>query len=70
MTIPVLDASALSNGGEQQVAEFRTKLFEGLGTYGFVKLINHMVPMPLVKETFDQVSALGTPFRNHKKSKS
>lgn len=55
MTIPVIDASALAGGNEKELAQFRTKLFEGLSKYGFVKLINHTVPVPLVAETFDQV---------------
>ncbi|EAQ84312.1 hypothetical protein CHGG_10716 [Chaetomium globosum CBS 148.51] len=54
MTIPVIDAAALTGGDEQQLAVFRAKLLDGLKTYGFVKLINHTVPVPLVAETFDQ----------------
>jgi isopenicillin N synthase-like dioxygenase len=55
MTIPVIDASALASGDKEKLVEFRTKLLDGLSTYGFVKLINHTVPVPLVTETFDQV---------------
>ncbi|KAK4141744.1 uncharacterized protein C8A04DRAFT_38901 [Dichotomopilus funicola] len=54
MTIPVIDAAALASGNEKELAQFRAKLFEGLKKYGFVKLINHTVPLPLVAETFDQ----------------
>lgn len=55
MTISVLDASALSGGTVEQRAQFATELLESLNTYGFAKLVNHTVPVPLVKETFDQV---------------
>jgi isopenicillin N synthase-like dioxygenase len=55
MSIPVLDASALSEGTAEQREEFATKLLDSLKTYGFAKLVNHTVPVPLVKETFDQV---------------
>ncbi|KAF9882700.1 hypothetical protein FE257_005508 [Aspergillus nanangensis] len=55
MSIPVLDASALSNGTLEQRAEFSTKLLESLMTFGFAKLVNHPVPVPLVKETFHQI---------------
>ncbi|RHZ50795.1 uncharacterized protein CDV56_105127 [Aspergillus thermomutatus] len=55
MTIPVLDASALSGGTPEQRAEFGAKFLDSLNTYGFVKLVNHTVPVPLVKETFDQI---------------
>lgn len=58
MTIPVIDAAALTGGDEQQLAVFRAKLLDGLKTYGFVKLINHTVPVPLVAETFDQVCSV------------
>ena len=58
MAIPVLDASALASGNQQQLVDFRHKLFQGLATYGFVKLINHTVPIPLVDETFSQASTL------------
>ncbi|KAL4919610.1 hypothetical protein BDW62DRAFT_178727 [Aspergillus aurantiobrunneus] len=55
MAIPVLDASALSGGTAEQRREFAAKLLDSLAAYGFVKLINHTVPVPLVQETFDQV---------------
>lgn len=62
MTIPVIDAAALTGGDEQQLAVFRAKLLDGLKTYGFVKLINHTVPVPLVAETFDQVCSVPRAF--------
>lgn len=62
MTIPVIDAAALTGGDEQQLAVFRAKLLDGLKTYGFVKLINHTVPVPLVAETFDQVCSVPRVF--------
>ncbi|KAI9371434.1 Clavaminate synthase-like protein [Aspergillus egyptiacus] len=55
MSIPVLDASALSGGTEEERARFAAQLLDGLVTYGFVKLVNHTVPVPLVRETFDQI---------------
>ncbi|KAK2593238.1 hypothetical protein QQS21_009078 [Conoideocrella luteorostrata] len=55
MTIPVLDAAALKGESPQQRDDFRSKLFESLSTYGFVKLINSPVQVPLVMETFDQI---------------
>ncbi|KAJ5185851.1 Oxoglutarate/iron-dependent dioxygenase [Penicillium cf. griseofulvum] len=57
MSIPVLDASALSEGTAEQRAEFATKLLDSLITHGFAKLVNHTVPVPLVQETFDQIKA-------------
>lgn len=61
MTIPVLDASSLSTGTQEQRAEFSAKFLEGMKTHGFVKLVNHTVPFPLVKETFDQVTPPSIP---------
>ncbi|KAJ5798352.1 Oxoglutarate/iron-dependent dioxygenase [Penicillium pulvis] len=55
MSIPTLDASALSGGTAEQRAEFAAKLLDSLNTFGFAKLVNHTVPVPLVQETFDQI---------------
>lgn len=55
MSIPTLDASALSGGTAEQRDEFAAKLLDSLNTFGFAKLVNHTVPVPLVQETFDQV---------------
>ncbi|KAL4886500.1 hypothetical protein BJY04DRAFT_73870 [Aspergillus karnatakaensis] len=55
MTIPVLDASALSQGTDEERREFAAQLLDSLSTHGFAKLVNHTVPVPLVSETFDQI---------------
>ena len=55
MSIPVLDASALNGGTAEERTEFAANLLDSLKTYGFAKLVNHTVSVPLVQETFDQV---------------
>ncbi|KAJ5771916.1 Oxoglutarate/iron-dependent dioxygenase [Penicillium odoratum] len=57
MSIPTLDASALTEGTAEQRSEFAAKLLDSLNTYGFAKLVNHTVPVPLVQETFDQIKS-------------
>lgn len=54
-TIPVLDAACMTNGDIKQCAEFGHKFLESLTEYGFVKLVNHSVPLPIVEDTFSQV---------------
>lgn len=54
-TIPVLDAACLSNGTAQQRAEFSAKFLQALTEFGFCKLVNHSVPLPVVEDTFSKV---------------
>ncbi|RHZ61119.1 hypothetical protein CDV55_106921 [Aspergillus turcosus] len=45
MSIPVLHASALSGVTPEQLAESAARLMDSLDTYGFEKLVNHMIPL-------------------------
>jgi len=55
--IPVLDAKALLNGTPEERAAFGQKFLESMTENGFVKLVNHTVPLPEVEDTFSQVSS-------------
>ncbi|KAF2448845.1 Clavaminate synthase-like protein [Karstenula rhodostoma CBS 690.94] len=66
-TIPVLDAAYLSNGTAQQRAEFSAKFLEALTEFGFCKLVNHSVPLPVVEDTFSKIkSFFKLPFAEKK----
>lgn len=54
-SIPVLDAACMTNGTDQERAEFGGEFLKGMIEFGFVKLMNHTVPMPNVEDTFSQV---------------
>lgn len=56
MTIPIIDARALRNGTPVERAAFAKELLTGLTNYGFVKLINHSVPVEEVQAVFDAVT--------------
>lgn len=43
------------NGAAQERAEFGDKFLKGMVEHGFVKLVNHTVPLPIVQDTFSQV---------------
>lgn len=58
-TIPVLDAACLANGSAQQRAEFSAKFLAALTEFGFCKLVNHSVPLPVVEDTFSKVCDSG-----------
>jgi len=53
--MPVLDAACMINGNSRQRAEFGAKFLEAMTEYGFVKLVNHTVPLPIVQDTFSQI---------------
>lgn len=53
--ISVLDAAGMANGTPQERAEFGQKFLAGMTEHGFVKLVNHSVPLPLVGNVFDKV---------------
>ncbi len=57
-TIPILDAACIVNGTPQERAEFGDKFLKGMVEHGFVKLVNHNVPLPIVQDTFSQVCSL------------
>lgn len=66
-TIPVLDAACLSNGTAQERAEFSAKFLESLTEFGFCKLVNHSVPLPVVEDTFSKIkSFFKLPFADKK----
>lgn len=54
-SIPILDAACMVNGSAQERAEFGDNFLKGMVEHGFVKLVNHTVPMPVVEDTFSQV---------------
>ncbi|KAL8662123.1 MAG: hypothetical protein Q9202_005015 [Teloschistes flavicans] len=54
-SIPVLDAACMTNGTDQERAEFGGEFLKGMIEFGFVKLMNHTVPMPNVEDTFSQI---------------
>ena len=59
-TVPILDAACMANGTDQERAEFGDKFLKGMAEHGFVKLVNHTVPMPVVEDTFSQVCLIST----------
>ena len=45
----------MAKGTNQERAEFGDKLTKSMIEHGFVKLVNHSVPLPIVEDTFSQV---------------
>ncbi|KAF2196660.1 Clavaminate synthase-like protein [Delitschia confertaspora ATCC 74209] len=53
--LPTLDASCMVNGTAEERAAFGQKFLESMTEHGFVKLVNHPVPLPHVEDTFSQI---------------
>ncbi|KAF2802754.1 Clavaminate synthase-like protein [Mytilinidion resinicola] len=54
-SIPILDATFMAKGTAEERAAFGQKFLESMTEYGFVKLVNHSVPLPVVEDTFSKI---------------
>lgn len=56
MTLHVVDFAGFTNGPDWKRKEIGTKLIDSFKECGFVKLINHDIPEPLVNDLSEWVT--------------